>query len=68
MVVVPIGNKLPGGTPVRVTVTEQPPLTEGAPNCMSLTCTLHEFALLPVEADTAAGAEIIRGAQPIAMA
>src|SRR5215212_345515 len=60
MVVVPAGKMLPGGTPLRATLT-LPVLSAAVavPRSASLTTALHEVAAAPVLAVTFAGAVIV---------
>src|SRR5215207_2746495 len=62
-VVVPTGKKLPAGTPVRETLTEQPSSVASAvPNWASPTTRPQAPPLLPVENVTSGGAVMVGGA------
>src|SRR5882724_12480944 len=59
--VVPTGKKLPAGTPLRVTVTEQLSLAVAIPKTVSLTNAPHEVASGPVATVTSGGAVTVGG-------
>src|SRR5437773_1966532 len=59
IVVVPVGNRFPAGTPERVTATEQLSLAAGVPRVASLSVSPHWVAPGPVPRLRAAGAVIV---------